>query len=82
MSAEKDSIIRELIARRNGAGLSLREVARRSGISVGGLCELEQGKHSPVLSNLQAWARVLGYDVVLTRVILPGVTADPEHDRG
>lgn len=65
-TAEIDPVVRNLIARRHGLGLSQREVSRRAGISNATLSEIENGRHSPTLTTLRAWTRVLGRDVVLT----------------
>jgi transcriptional regulator with XRE-family HTH domain len=60
-----DAIVLELVVERKREGLSMREIARRSGISSGGLCELERGDHSPTLKHLRAWAAALDYDIQL-----------------
>lgn len=86
-TAEVDPLVRNLIARRHGLGLSQREAARRAGISNAALSEIEAGKHSPTLNTLRAWAQVLGCDVTLTGAVtdaMQGLTekaADPfAHD--
>lgn len=61
-----DAIVSALVAERKRQGLSQREVARRSGISNGALCEIERGDHSPMLSNLRAWATALGCSLTLS----------------
>src|SRR4051812_48333191 len=42
--------------RRQELGLTLREVADRSGLSVGSLSDVERGRTEPSLSSLVAWA--------------------------
>ena len=64
--AETDAIVQALVAERKRQGLSQREVARRSGISTGAMCEIERGDHSPMLSNVRAWAAALGYTLTLS----------------
>lgn len=71
-STEIDAVVVALVARRVWLGLSQREVSRRSGLSVGGLCELERGDHSPTLRNLRAWAKALDCEPVLACVTSPG----------
>ena len=65
MSATRDALVRALVAERKRQGLSQREVGRRAGLSTGGFCEAERGDHSPMLSNLRAWAEALGFRLAL-----------------
>jgi len=48
--------------RRKEMGLTLKDVARRAGLSVGFISQIERGIASPSLSSLAAVARVLGAD--------------------
>jgi transcriptional regulator with XRE-family HTH domain len=64
-SPDYDAIVTELIARRNGLGLSQREITRRLGTSSATVSQWERGTNQPTLSRLRAWARSLGYDLAL-----------------
>jgi transcriptional regulator with XRE-family HTH domain len=64
--AEMDAIVSRLTTERAKRGLSLREVARASGVSVSCVHTWEHGVRAPSLHNLRAWAASLGYDLILT----------------
>ena len=61
-----DAIVSTLTAERVKRGLSLRAVARASGVSVSCVHTWEHGVRAPSLHNLRAWAASLGYDLILT----------------
>ena len=64
-SAEK-ALVATLTAERGRRGLSMREVARASGVSPSCVHSWEHGTRAPSLDNLRAWAASLGYDLILT----------------
>ncbi|MER5949577.1 XRE family transcriptional regulator [Streptomyces sp. NPDC001904] len=55
-----DEVGRRLKELRQDAGLSLSELARRSGVGKGTLSELESGRRNPTLETLYALTTVLG----------------------
>ena len=57
--------IERLQTERGKAGLSITEVAERSGLSVWQLSRFENGHQSPTLLQLQAWASALGFQIEL-----------------
>lgn len=71
-TAEIDAAVSALTAERERRGLSLRAVARLSGVSPSCVHSWEHGTRDPSLANLRAWAGALGHALTLTRVIPPG----------
>jgi transcriptional regulator with XRE-family HTH domain len=73
-----------LRAQRQAKGLSLRELATRTGISNAYLSELERGRHEPSLSVLRAIASALdtplGLMLVRAGVLDDGEESDPGCD--
>jgi transcriptional regulator with XRE-family HTH domain len=59
--------------RRQAAGLSIAQLARRAGIGSSTLSGLERGRRNPSLAVVQRLARVLG--------AMPGELLDGEGDR-
>jgi transcriptional regulator with XRE-family HTH domain len=61
-------------AQRTASGLSLRELAERTGVSNAYLSQLEHGRHEPSLTVLSAVARALGVslELLLARIGLLG----------
>lgn len=62
-----DGIGEQLRAARVGAGLSLRETARRAHVNAGYLSQIEHGARMPSRPVLAALARVLGLDLAALR---------------
>jgi transcriptional regulator with XRE-family HTH domain len=58
-TADADTIGRQLRLRRKVRGLSLQEVAERSGVSIGQLSQIERGLSAPSLRSLGAVCRAL-----------------------
>ncbi|MBO1332867.1 helix-turn-helix domain-containing protein [Streptomyces sp. VRA16 Mangrove soil] len=67
-----DEVGRRLKGLRQDAGLTLSELARRSGVGKGTLSELESGRRNPTLETLYALTTVLGRP-------LSAVLDDPPH---
>lgn len=62
-AVEVDGVVRRLLAAREAAGMSQREVASRAGIGHGHLSRIETGQVDPKLSTLQRIATVLGVEL-------------------
>lgn len=54
------SVGEEILRRRRGRKLSIRELSRQTGVAVGAICYYERGKHEPRVETLEMLAKVLG----------------------
>ncbi|MFD8565590.1 helix-turn-helix domain-containing protein [Streptomyces sp. NPDC059639] len=75
-----DEVGRRLKELRQDAGLSLSELARRSGVGKGTLSELESGRRNPTLETLYALTTVLGRP--LSAVLDDPQSGERESPRG
>ena len=60
-----EQIIKELKARRQDAGVSLSELARRMGTERARLSEIEHGRGGLTLKRMFDWAEALGLKVTI-----------------
>jgi transcriptional regulator with XRE-family HTH domain len=67
MKARIQPLIRQLAQERRAAGLKLGDVADRAGYSESYFEKLEAGHRNPLLPTLNAWAEVLGWELVLKK---------------
>ncbi len=65
-TAADNVIMTELRAARESAGISLRELEERTGISRGNLSRLETGESNPTVSTLRRYAEAIGKTVTIT----------------
>lgn len=76
-TAEADFLGRQLRLRRKVRGLSLQDVAEKSGVSIGQLSQIERGLSSPSLKSLGAVCRALDMPMGW---LFDGPTGDPADD--
>lgn len=60
-----DPIVDLLRQQRRVRLVSVRQLAKVSGLNSASISEWENGHHEPTLTNLRRWARALGFDVTL-----------------
>lgn len=58
-----DPIVHELYLCRTMAGLTIRDVARRAGVSASMISDAEKGEHTPNITNVRKWANALDLDI-------------------
>jgi len=64
------ALVRELLAARARAGLTQEQVAASMGTTKSAVSRLEGvGKHSPSVKTLRKYARAMGYDVEMPRLV-------------
>jgi transcriptional regulator with XRE-family HTH domain len=63
MAAERTGLIRDLVARRQAAGLSQTEVAARMGTSQSAVARLESGATDVRASTLERYAAAVGGEI-------------------
>jgi transcriptional regulator with XRE-family HTH domain len=73
-----DELVKFLTSERTLRGLSMREVARRAEVSPACVHSWEHGQKDPCLKNLRAWAKALGFQVI----VWPDTTVNPPAPRG
>jgi DNA-binding XRE family transcriptional regulator len=59
-------VMTELRVAREAAGISLRDLEERTGISRGNLSRLETGESNPTVSTLRRYAEAIGKTVTIT----------------
>ncbi|MFF2652878.1 helix-turn-helix domain-containing protein [Streptomyces sp. NPDC058045] len=76
-----DQVGRRLRQLRTGQGLSLSELARRSGVGKGTLSELEGGRRNPTVETLYAVTTALGLPLSSALADLSPTSGRPDPDR-
>jgi len=78
--AEEFSFIDEVLKARTASGFTQADLAARVGTTQSAIARLESGtpKHSPLIVNLQRYARAMGYLVEIKLVNERGLSALPK----
>lgn len=61
-----DPLVRDLYLCRTMAGITIKELCKKSGLSPSTISDAELGYHSPTLATLRIWSLALGMDIGLT----------------